>query len=298
MFGCNQGVATLLMNDFPSLIANRCISHRKALGLKHAMESIVYMSQTFVPLLKSVGNSMKTSDKKNSMLAEQNEADGTDAVAVGTVSFTRWDAFCDHLMRLCKDPKTFATHCKTFLRAGEGGESDDHILGAGRSDPAALGVYYGMRLQEFVATATSLLDFLPMLKAATKRFEAHDLDHETARHVVSNLLEKLKQLVDNFETHATRSNAWREFVDGVRAAGVNVKATGGRSEVWIDKMIRTFAKALYSSHEEIMGDLEILAALQHLFDVNADGFPQPGTLPLERDLDEYYEQSMEIVIQQ
>jgi hypothetical protein len=169
MFGCNAGVSTLLMNDLPSLIANKCISHRKALGFKHAAELIAYLMQTFIPMLKAMGNIMKASDKKNSMLAEQNEADGANTTAVGTVSFTRWDSFCDHLQRLCKDPETFATHCKTFERAGLGGDSDDHILGAGRSDPAALGVYYAMRLREFIATATSMLDFLPKLKIATKR---------------------------------------------------------------------------------------------------------------------------------
>ncbi len=38
MFGCNAGVATRLMKVVESLIANRCVSHRKALGLKHAAE--------------------------------------------------------------------------------------------------------------------------------------------------------------------------------------------------------------------------------------------------------------------
>eukprot|EP00035_Acanthoeca_spectabilis_P015816 m.317709 g.317709 ORF g.317709 m.317709 type:complete len:237 (+) comp16438_c1_seq1:1660-2370(+) len=145
-----------------------------------------------------------------------------------------------------------------------------------------------MRLREFIATASGLLDFLPLLRKATKQMESSTLDHETARRVVSNVLGKLDALAHKFDENAARSKAWRQFVQDVRKAGVKVKATGGRSEEWIDNMLRTFAKALYASHEEILQDLEILAALQHLFDVNAEGFPDPHTLPTSDDLNDYY----------
>lgn len=295
---CNAGVATLQLREAPCSLPIKCYNHRKALGLKHAFEAEPFMTRHFAETLKHAGTLFEASDKKHTFLEEVNEVCDTNAVALTRTSFTRWDSFDSNVTKLAKTPQVYAAQVKAFERAGLGGAQDDFLMDAGAADLSAHGVAGLLRRIEYIAVSTGLLDWLPELRRAAKRLELWDLNHGNARSAVEAILAFLKEIADDYDSKAVRGSKWREFVRDVKAAGVDVKSTPGRSPAWIDRLLRRLANGLFESHREMLEDMEQMTAITALFNPNDPALPDLKTHPNEAELDAHFDDAIEVVVEQ
>lgn len=292
MHGCANGVATQLRAKFPRLITAKCVSHTGALAIKHAVNSIPYLSKHWYPTLVQAGNLVDFSPKKHVLMSETNAREETDTRPLRRVATTRWLSLDRALASMCK-AEDMATQIKMFIRAGEGGDDEmDEFLDAGRADITALGVARKFASQEFLAFVCALSDVVPTLAIASKKLQARDLDALTCRTIQDDVIDRLNDLVQKPDS-ATRSSKWREFVDAVKERDIEVRQTYRRDEVWIDEQIRKFHIANLQEHKQMWPDRELTEALTHLFNVHHPTLPEvPCT---NKSLDMHFKTAFETV---
>ena len=276
MFGPQGGVATPQVRKHPGSMVSRCASHTKALGLKHALDAEPFMTRHYVPTLQTAGNITSHSTKKHEFLGEVAELLGFSSRPAALVKpvTTRWETWNQVAMALAETPKHYACQQMALRRAGQGGDQDDYVLDAGAADATADGCATQLSTREYIAVTTALLDYLPDLKRAGKQLEAQNLDHDTSRRIIGDMLAMTGRLADDYKNNALRGSEWRKFMAEVEALGVPIRKTPGRTETWIDNLLQRLADAIHSNHEAMLEDSEVLAAMCRLFDPT--GAPQPS----------------------
>jgi hypothetical protein len=299
MFGCTNGVATRMIQEFPCSTAVKCVSHKKALGLKHAFDGEPFLVNSFVPDMVHAGRISAASNKKHEFLKEANEKNGTMARSINPPAFTRWDTWDAAVGALGETAEIYNTQREVFARAGKGGAADDYVLDAGAADPTAHGIALKFSRQEHIAVTTALLDILPMLRMGAKKLESWSLNPQTAKAAVDEIISELEKIATNFNEHAKRGSKWREFVEQVKACGTEVKATAGRTPDWIDRLLRRIAVKLVATHKELLEEIVLAKALAKVVTVHDPLLPNLSAVATQaQSFEKFYSDSIDVLVEQ
>ena len=293
MFGRLSGLATRLMEKFVNLVARKCGNHKGALAASHGCTAIPYLKNVYLPTLEQMGKQMAASNKKGTFLDEANLEMGTNTKKIGLSSSTRWNSRCSQVLKMVS-PADFVTTLLVFVRAGEGGASEDYYEDAGRADATSAGCANKVQTREFFAFTQALGDLLPPLVKAGEKLQRWDLDRESYQLAVQSVVDHLQGCLDDPATFCPNLHNWRERAADAEVIGPKLKATRGRTDGWIDSQMRTLVESLLKEHQEYFEADQLTDQLDSLFDIHAPGVPT-GNVG-DAVLQSYYAASLDAMI--
>ena len=179
MIGRHSGVATLLKQKSPWLIANHCVAHRLALASAQAADAVPYVKK-FKAILDQLYRFYDNSAVRTAALKLIQDILEDPRLKLTQAKDVRWLSHEHAVNNLRKCLKSVITSLER--------EADE------RHDAQALGLATFVKTYNFVATLLMLSDILPPLATLSRAFQRKDLDYSLVKPLVSGTLASLHNL--------------------------------------------------------------------------------------------------------
>ncbi len=296
MFGSHSGVAVRLEQAYENITGRKCGSHTHALAAKHGLDDVSYIKLYIIPLIGMMGVQISASAKKKNFFAEENELNGTSTSAPERSSATRWESRAGEVQKYAEPPDYHTTY-GVFSRAANGGDDLKYQEHSGRMDITSGGIAERLGHRDTFGVLQCLSAVLPHLAQAGKRLQTWDLDHEVYRSVVESALTHLKGCLADPQQYAPNMYNWKTRAEELKACGLELKQTRGRTDVWIDRQNKMLLEALVLEHKKYFKGNALVVSLSNLFDVNAPGVSPLNTTSGNHAFEEYYRDDLDAVFE-
>ena len=179
MIGVRGGVAALLKQTSPWIIANHCVAHRLALASAQAADEVSYV-QKFKAILGQLYRFYENSAVRTAGLKGIQDVLNDPKVKLTQAKDVRWLSHERAVINLRRCLPSVITSLER--EASE------------RHDAQALGLATFVKSYKFVATLLMLSDVLPPLASLSRAFQREDLDYSLVKPLVGGTVATLQNL--------------------------------------------------------------------------------------------------------